>query len=105
MTLREPRPEQFGLLLVGKIHLDHRVGGSIVGVAEHGKIKPVMVEPFAHRTEHVGEIGVLILIFMGCIGHTPRCTIRRERIVSLSRRSPEAGPVMRYHSRGFSARP
>ena len=56
MTLREPRPEQFGLLLVGKIHLDHRVGGSIVGVAEHGKIKPVMVEPFAHRAEHVGEI-------------------------------------------------
>jgi len=51
MTLREPRPEQFGLLLVGKIHLDHRVGGSIVGVAEHGKI-----EPFPHRAEHVGEI-------------------------------------------------
>jgi hypothetical protein len=56
MTVREPRPEQFGLLLVGKIHLDHRVGGSIVGEAEHGKIKPVMVEPFAHCAEHVGEI-------------------------------------------------
>ena len=54
-AVREPRAELFGLLMVGELHIDHRVIGSIVGVAEHGEIEPVMIEPLAHRAEQVGE--------------------------------------------------